>query len=119
MRIVECLLMLKEGVVHLPKLPLSGGSFRGLRGMLSMRVTLVQGEVPKDKTQPITQTLLNLLDDRVSRPTIRTLVITIFHQCHRGGFWSLPMISLTYWQCQPGRFCFLCHCFLSLSIVCT
>ena len=52
MRIVERPLMLKEVVMHLPELLLSGGSFRGLRGMLSMRVALGQGKVPKDKAQP-------------------------------------------------------------------
>src|SRR6266699_6985256 len=103
MRIVERLLMLKEVVVHLPELLLDGGSFRGLRGMLSMRVALGQGKVPKDKAQAIPQTPLNLLDDRIGLPTIGTLIITVFHQCHRGGFWSPPMISLTDWQGERGR----------------
>src|SRR2546426_8197524 len=98
MRIVERLLMLKEVVMHLPELLLDGGSFRGLRGMLSMRVALGQGKVPKDKAQPIPQTSLDLLDDGIGLPTIGTLIIAVFHQCHRGVFWSLLMISLTDWQ---------------------
>src|SRR5947208_14305883 len=102
MRIVERPLMLKEGVMHLPELLLDGGSFRGLRGMLSMRVALGQGKVPKDKAQPIPQTALNLFDDGIGLPTIRTLIITVFHQCHRGGFWSLLMIPLPDWQREPG-----------------
>src|SRR5438045_2954151 len=100
MRIVEGLLMLKEVVVHLPELLLDGGSFRG---MLSMRVALSQGKVPKDKAQAIPQTPLNLLNDRIRLPTIGTLIITVFHQCHRGGFWSPSMISLTDWQGKRGR----------------
>src|SRR6266851_7182728 len=102
MRIVERPLMLKEGVMHLPELPLTGGSFRRLRGMLSMRVALAQGKVPKDKAQPIPQTSLNLLDDGIGLSTIGTLIITVFHHCHRGGFWSPPMIALTDWQ---GELC--------------
>src|SRR2546421_9525637 len=102
MRIVERPLMLKEVVMHLPELPLDGGSFRGLRGMLSMRVALGQGKVPKDKTQPIPQTSLDLLDDGIGLPTIGTLIITVFHQCHRGVFWSLLMIALAHWQRERG-----------------
>src|SRR5437763_12643018 len=100
MRIVERPLMLKEVVMHLPELLLSGGSFRGLRGMLSMRVALGQGEVPKDKAHP--QTSLDLLDDGIGLPTIRTLIIAVFHQGHRGGFWSLLMIALAHRQRKPG-----------------
>src|SRR2546430_11048899 len=103
MRIVDRPLMLKEGVMHFPELPLTGGSFRGLRSMLSMRVALGQGKVPKDKAQPIPQTSLNLLDDGIGLSTIGTLIIPVFHQCHRGVFWSSPMISLTDWQRERGR----------------
>src|SRR5438046_1940091 len=103
MRIVERPLMLKEVVMHLPELLLGGGSFRGLRGMLSMRVALGEGKVPKDKAQPIPQTSLNLLDDGVSLSTRGTLIIPVFHHCHRGVFWTTPMISLTDWQRERGR----------------
>src|SRR6266481_2726846 len=103
MRIVERLLMLKEVVMHLPELLLDGGCFRGLRGMLSMRVALGQGKVPKDKAQPIPQPSLDLLDDGIGLSTIGTLIITVFHQGHRGGYWSLLMIALTDWQGEPGR----------------
>src|ERR1700726_2269450 len=98
MRVVERPLMLKEGVMHLPELPLTGGSFRGLRGMLSMRVALAQGKVSKDKAQPIPQPSLDLLDDWIGLPTIGTLIITIFHHGHRGACWSPPMIELPDWQ---------------------
>src|SRR6266849_2361998 len=103
MRIFERPLMLKEGVVHLPELPLTGGSFRGLGGMRSMRVALAQGKVPKDKAQPIPQTSLNLLDDGIGLSTIGTLIIPVFHQGHRGGFWSPPVIELPDWQRERGR----------------
>src|SRR6266571_1109212 len=103
MRIVELLLMLKEVVMHLPELLLDGGSFRGLRGMLSMWVALGQGKVPKDKAQPIPQTSLNLLDDGIGLSTIGTLIIPVFQQGHRGGFWSPPMISLANWQRELCR----------------
>src|SRR5206468_11737356 len=83
MCIVERLLMLKEVIMHLPELLLGGGSFRGLRGMLSMRVALGQGKVPKDKTQPIPQTSLDLLDDGIGLPTIGTLIITVFRSEER------------------------------------
>src|SRR6266576_6204696 len=103
MCIVERSLMLKEVIMHLPELLLNGGSFRGLRGMLSMRVALRQGKVPKDKAQPIPQTSLNLFDDGIGLSTIGTLIIPVFHQGHRGGFWSPPMISLTNWRRELCR----------------
>src|SRR5260370_25840718 len=103
MRIVERPLMLKEVVMHLPELLLGGGSFRGLRGMLGMRVALGQGKVPKDKAQPPPQTSLDLLDDGISLSTRRTLIIAVFHQCHPGGFWSPAMIELARWQRERGR----------------
>src|SRR5229473_5677522 len=103
MRIVERPLMFKEVVVHLPELLLDGGSFRVLRGMLGIRVALAQGKVPKDKAQPIPQTSLNLFDDGIGLSTIGTLIITVFHHCHRGGFWSPPMIELPDWQRERGR----------------
>src|SRR6266576_673635 len=101
MRIVERPLMLEEVVMHLPELFLGGGSFRGLRGMLSMRVALGQGKVPKDKAHP--QTSLDLLDDGLGLPKIRTLIIAVFHPGTRGGCWSLLMLALAHRQCKPGR----------------
>src|SRR6266516_3522445 len=103
MRIIEHSFLLKEVAMHLPELPLDGGSFRSLRCMLSMGVALGQGKVPKDKAQPIPQTSLNLFDDGIGFSTIGTLIITVFHQGHRGGFWSPLMIALAYWQCERGR----------------
>src|SRR5256885_16884377 len=107
MCIIERLLMLIEVIMHLPELFLGGGSFRGLRGMLSMRVALGQRKVPKDKAHP--QTSLDLLDDGIGLPTIGTLIIAVFHQGHRGGCWSLLMIALAHRQCKPGRSWFLRH----------
>ncbi|SRR6266566_10025648 len=48
MCIVERLLMLKEGVMHLPELSLCASSLRCLRCMFSMRVYLGQWKVTKD-----------------------------------------------------------------------
>src|SRR6266566_2002318 len=109
MRIVECLLMLKEGVMHLPELPLCASSFRSLRCMFSMRVFLGQWKVTKDKAQPIPQSSLNLLDDWMGLSTIRTLILTVFHHCHRRRFWSQPVIARTHWHRQPCRSWSLSH----------
>src|SRR5258708_2537980 len=103
MRIIKSLLMLKEAVMHLPELALSGRRFRGLCRMLSMRMGLGQGKIPKDKAQPLPQSELDLLDDGIGLPTIRTLIIAVFHQGHRGGCWSLLMIALTHWRCERAR----------------
>src|SRR5215471_15516771 len=103
MGIVERLLMLKEVVMHLPELPLDGGSFRGLRRVLGMRVALGQGEVPEDKAQPIAQPSLDLLDDGIGLPTIGTLIIAVFYQGHRGAFRSLLMVALANLHREPGR----------------
>src|SRR5438552_683136 len=101
MRIVERLLMLKEIVMHLPELLLCGSSFCCLRGMLSMRMDLGQRKIPKDKKQSIPQSSPDLLHDGIDLSTIGTLIIAVFQQCHRSGFWSTPMILLTDWQREP------------------
>src|SRR5690349_13793297 len=101
--------MLKEGVMHLPELPLFSSSFRGLCRMLSMRMCLSQGKVPKDKAQPLPQSSLDLLHDGIGLSTIGTLIIPVFYQGHRSGFWPLLMIALTHWRCEPGNCGFLCH----------
>src|SRR5207253_11414057 len=85
-----------RSVVHLPELLLDGGSFRGLRGMLSMRVALGQGKVPKDKAQAIPQTPLNLLDDRIGPPTIGTLIITVFHQDRKSTRLNSSHVAISY-----------------------
>src|SRR5216683_3299836 len=103
MGIVECLLMLKEGVMHLPELSLGGGSFCGLRRMLGMGVALGQGEVPEDKAQPVAQPSLDLLDDGIGLPTIRALIIAVLYQGYRGGCWSLLMIALAHRHRESGR----------------
>src|SRR5205823_4062945 len=36
-----------------------------------------------------------------------TLIITIFHQCHRGGFWSLLMIALAHFFVKAHNVFFL------------
>jgi hypothetical protein len=71
--------------------------------MLGMRVALGQGKVPEDKAHPIPQPSLDLLDDGIGLPTIRALIIAVFHQGHRGGFRPLLVIALTHRHCEPGR----------------
>jgi hypothetical protein len=40
---------------------------------------LSRREVAKDKEQPISQALLDLLDDRISPTCIRTFIVAIFN----------------------------------------
>src|SRR6266545_5893304 len=64
--IAEMPLALEQIVVHIPELSLYTSRFRGLRRVLSLRVRLAQGKVPKDDTQLGGHDLQNRLDDPLS-----------------------------------------------------
>src|SRR2546426_4793502 len=83
--IVQSELPLEQAVVHLPELPLRAGRFRRLGGVLRVRVTLAQREVPEHEAQAATQPFLNLLHDRVGTAAVRALVVAVLDEGDGGA----------------------------------
>ena len=73
--IAKHVLMVEERVMHLPEEPLRRRGFGGLSRMLRMRMNLGKREVSEDEAQTSTELLLNLFDNRIGAPAVRTLVI--------------------------------------------
>src|SRR5579862_6749927 len=61
--IFEGVLVLEDPVVHLPELPLSGGNLRGLGGVLGVGMNAVEGKIPEDEAETLSQRLLEPLYD--------------------------------------------------------
>jgi hypothetical protein len=79
MIIVQRLLMFEQIIMHFPELSLYGCGFSCFSSMLCVRMYLCKREVAKDKEQPVSQALLDLLDDRISPTCIRTFIVAIFY----------------------------------------
>ena len=79
MTIIQCLLMFKEIIMHLPKFILGCGGFGCLCGMLSMRMDIIERKVTKYKVYFIFEPLHYFFDYRISHSSIRTFVITVFY----------------------------------------
>src|SRR5207245_2615831 len=78
--VVQRELTLEQTVVHLPELPLGARRFGRLRRVLGVWVALPQREVAKHEAQAPAQASLDLLDDRIRTPAVRTLVVAVLHQ---------------------------------------
>src|SRR2546422_11556802 len=70
-------LILVEKIMHLPEPPLDGGRLGGLRGPLRLRVGGGIGAVSEKEPGTRSEFLLNLLHDRVGRPTGATLIVHV------------------------------------------
>src|SRR5256885_12299263 len=62
-------LVLVKKIMHLPELPLDGGRLGGFRGPFRLRVGGGNGEVSENELELRPEFLLDLLHDRVGRPT--------------------------------------------------
>src|SRR5919197_3470167 len=82
--------------MHLPKLILGCRRFSCFSCMLSMRMNLSNWKIAKYKSQLITKNLLNLFDYRIGLPTIRTLIISIFHDMYRGFLTYFERLNQLY-----------------------
>src|SRR3989442_3685725 len=93
--------------MHLPEPPLDGGRLGGFRGPLRLRVGGGNGEVSENEPEPRSEFLLNLLHDRVGRPTVGTLVVPVLDEHHSSIGRSLHMVPFCDGQGQSGRFVIL------------
>ena len=75
------MLVLEDGVVHLPKLALRPGGLGCLGGMLGVRMALPEGKVAKDEAKLIAQSLLQVLHDGIRHAAVRALVVAILDEC--------------------------------------
>jgi len=98
--IIKGILVLKEKVVHLPKMALGAGGFGGLGGVLGMGMHIRQREIAKSKAETIAQMLLNGPHDGMRFAAIRTLVIAIFYHSQRRINRPLDMIAPFHWEYQ-------------------
>ena len=86
MLVIERLLMLEEGVVHLPEAPLSGAGFRSLGRVLRVRVNGLERKVAEDKTKIRAELALDHLQNRMGAAAMRTLEVPVLHEGEsRGG----------------------------------
>jgi hypothetical protein len=91
--VVEGILILEEGLMHLKKSSLFSSGLGGFGRMFSMGMNGGQWKVPIGKTEIITQAILNFFNDWLDLPAERTLVISIFEQGDRGFDCALKMIA--------------------------
>ncbi len=63
-------LVFKQQIVHLPKLPSGSGKLSGFGRRLGLRVHLAQGEIPEDKTQAFPKMLLQTFDNGIGAAAI-------------------------------------------------
>src|SRR5438552_17874150 len=78
--VAEGRLILVEKIMHLPEPPLDGGRLGGFRGPFRLGVGSGNGEVSENEPEPSSEFLLNVLHDRVRRPTVGTLVVPVLDE---------------------------------------
>src|SRR6185503_17623991 len=80
---IECLLILEQPIVHLPKTILSAGGFSPFRRCFSVRMYLRERKVTKDKPQTISHCIYNFLQDRIRGSAVRAFKIPVLNQGDR------------------------------------
>src|SRR6266702_1563165 len=96
-------LILVEKIMHLPEPPLDGGRLGGLRCPFRLLVGGGNGEVSENEPEPRSEFLLDLLHDRVGRPTVGTLVVPVLDEHHASIGRPLNVVPLSDGQGQSGR----------------
>src|SRR2546422_3935690 len=75
-------LILIQIIVHLPEPPLLRCRLSHLRCPLSLRVRVCDWEVPEDEFQSGPEFLLDPFHNRIRRPTVGTLIVSILQEYH-------------------------------------
>ena len=78
--IAQAILVFKKQIVHLPEFAMGARKLGCLRRGLGVRMQFIQREIPEDKAQALPEVLLDLLDDRISVPTMGAFIIPILDQ---------------------------------------
>src|SRR2546427_5771658 len=96
-------LILVEKIVHLPEPPLDSGRLGGFGGPFRLRVGGGNGEVSENEPEPRSEFLLDLLHDRVGRPTVGTLVVPVLDEHHASSGWPFTVVPFSHRQSQSRR----------------
>src|SRR5882762_10433380 len=100
--VLERLLVLKQVLVHDPELALCAGRFGSRRRGASMRVNLVQWEMPENKTQLIWVLTLQRVDAVARHARVRAFVVAILEQRYLGISRTLDVVFCGDWR---GELC--------------
>src|SRR5256886_2164096 len=101
--VAEGRLILVEKIMHLPELPLDGGRLGGFRGPFRLRVGGGNGEVSENEPELRPEFLLDLLHDRVGRPTVGTLVVPVLDEHHASTGRPFTVVPFSDRQSQSRR----------------
>jgi hypothetical protein len=105
--ILEGLLVLEHGDVHLGELSLGGRGFSDFGSVLRVGVHCRQREVAEDVTELVAEHILQLLHDRHRCPAVRTLVIAVLNQRHQCRRRSLHAVALAHRQSESRDAAFM------------
>ena len=86
---MQGILVFKQHVVHLPKLPLRTSGLGGFGGVFGVGMHVAQWKIAKDEAQSLTQLLLNCLHDGIRFAAVGTFVVAVFNQ--RDGRVNRPL----------------------------
>ena len=89
----QCILMLKEQVVHLPEGALGVGRFGGLSSELCVRVHVGQREMTPHVTD-VAKLRQQFAHDRFGLPAVRAFEVAILKQRHQRLMWATNMVAL-------------------------
>src|SRR5256886_8032331 len=96
-------LVLVKKIMHLPEPPLHGGRLGGFRGPFRLRVGGGNGEVSENELELRPEFLLDLLHDRVGRPTVGTLVVPVLDEHHASTGRPFTVVPFSAGQSQSRR----------------
>src|SRR6478672_2348580 len=94
--------------MHLPEAVVGAGEFGGFSCWPCLRMNLGQWEVTVHVKQNVPKGFQQCVDDRICTPTVRTLVVAVFHQCHSG-------VRADYMVTWCNGYFQLCHALLPSS----
>jgi hypothetical protein len=61
-------------------------------------MNVAQREMAKDESNAVAEMLQHELDDRMRRAAVRTFVVAVFDQRHRGIRWTENMVTRRDWR---------------------
>jgi hypothetical protein len=85
-----------EKPVHLPELPLRGGSLGGFGRSQCIWMHFDEGKVAVDKSDRVLQLFDNLLDLAMPALTIRTLIVTVVNDGHSCAGRAEHMVAIAH-----------------------
>src|SRR5205807_3029217 len=110
--ILQGMLVVEDGVMHLPELALSCGGLCCQSRVQRVGMDFGEREVAKDKAQLLPELLLDRSHDGRRLAGVRAFVVAILYQRYSGCCMSLTVVPFTD---GDHKMFSLCHCHLSFS----